>query len=159
MCIRDRVYSHWKEMPHSDKHFQDTGTDCSFSSVQLKTAVLLLSAVCWSGIRSSLHSQMCIRDRNGASPSNDYTPSSPVSITLVQDSVVDEDQYYRPADMTVPQPALYRAFIRFEGSDSSRWISVYPVSYTHLASGSTGSRQSTWYSSGNRLPEIGICPL
>lgn len=67
---------------------------------------------------------------NGASPSNDYTPSSPVSITLVQDSVVDEDQYYRPADMTVPQPALYRAFIRFEGSDSSRWISVYPHSKT-----------------------------
>ena len=29
---------------------------------------------------------------NGATPANDYTPSQPYSITLTQDSVVDEDQ-------------------------------------------------------------------
>ena len=65
---------------------------------------------------------------NGATPANDYTPSQPYSITLTQDSVVDEDQIYIPANPSIPSPDQYRAFIYFKASDSGKWIDVYKSS-------------------------------
>ena len=65
---------------------------------------------------------------NGATPANDYTPSQPYSITLTQDSVVDEDQIYIPANPSIPSPDQYRAFIYCKASDSGKWIDVYKSS-------------------------------
>ena len=41
---------------------------------------------------------------NGAAPANNYSPSKPYSITLTQDSVVDENQVYIPANPSIPSP-------------------------------------------------------
>ena len=65
---------------------------------------------------------------NGATPANDYTPAQPYSITLTQDSVVDEDQVYIPANPSIPSPDQYRAFIYCKASDSGKWIDVYKSS-------------------------------
>ena len=65
---------------------------------------------------------------NGSTPANNYTPSQPYSITLTQDSVVDEDQVYIPANPSIPSPDQYRAFIYCKASDSGKWIDVYKSS-------------------------------
>ena len=65
---------------------------------------------------------------NGATPANNYSPSKPYSITLTQDSVVDEDQIYIPANPSIPSPDQYRAFIYCKASDSGKWIDVYKSS-------------------------------
>ena len=43
----------------------------------------------------------------------------------LQDSVVDEDQIYIPANPSIPSPDQYRAFIYCKASDSGKWIDVY----------------------------------
>ena len=65
---------------------------------------------------------------NGSTPANNYTPSQPYSITLTQDSVVDEDKVYIPANPSIPSPDQYRAFIYCKASDSGKWIDVYKSS-------------------------------
>ncbi len=65
---------------------------------------------------------------NGAAPANNYSPSKPYSITLTQDSVVDENQVYIPANPSIPSPDQYRAFIFCKASDSGKWIDVYKSS-------------------------------
>ena len=65
---------------------------------------------------------------NGATPANNYTPAQPYSVTLTQDSVVDEDQVYIPANPSIPTPDQYRAFIFCQASDSGKWIDVYKSS-------------------------------
>ena len=65
---------------------------------------------------------------NGSTPANNYTPSQPYSITLTQDSVVDEDQVYIPANPSIPSPDQYIAFIYCKASDSGKWIDVYKSS-------------------------------
>ena len=65
---------------------------------------------------------------NGAAPANNYSPSKPYSITLTQDSVVDENQVYIPANPSIPSPDQYRAFIICKASDSGKWIDVYKSS-------------------------------
>ena len=54
---------------------------------------------------------------NGATPANDYTPSQPYSITLTQDSVVDEDQIYR-------QILPYHLLISIEPLSIARLLTV-----------------------------------
>ena len=65
---------------------------------------------------------------NGAAPANNYSPSKPYSITLTQDSVVDENQVYIPANPSIPSPDQYRAFIFCKAFDSGKWIDVYKSS-------------------------------
>lgn len=71
---------------------------------------------------------------NGATPENNYTPAKPISITLRQDtlpgkgnSISENIPYFEKTQTT---PDIYRAFIDFPGSDSSRWICCYKHSKT-----------------------------